>query len=82
MKKNKPFRGLFYRSLKKTLKIMRNALILLTPIRRIRSFPSIFQIPNLSVYLIKLKTKANFSSCTMKNFSTSPAKLASPQKIN
>ena len=29
MKKNKPFRELFYHSLKKTLKIMRNAIFLL-----------------------------------------------------
>jgi len=53
MKKNKPFRGLFYRSLKKTLKIMRNALILL--------FIGVLQAHAIDTYSQNTKLSLNFS---------------------
>ncbi len=78
MKKNKPFGELFYRSLKKTLLIMRIAVILMIlGILQVRANDAYSQKTRLSLnfsdtdlsrYLIKLKMKVNFSSCTMKNF--------------
>ncbi|MBE3094001.1 MAG: hypothetical protein IMZ52_03140, partial [Actinobacteria bacterium] len=53
MKKNKPFGELFYRSLKKTLKIMRNALILL--------FIGVLQANALDTYSQKTMLSLNFS---------------------
>ncbi|MGA2408119.1 MAG: TonB-dependent receptor [Bacteroidales bacterium] len=53
MKKNKPFRELFYRSLKKTLKIMRNALILL--------FIGVLQAHAIDTYSQKTRLSINFS---------------------
>lgn len=53
MKKNKPFGELFYRSLKKTLKIMRNALILL--------FIGVLQAHAIDTYSQKTMLSLNFS---------------------
>ncbi|MCX6302996.1 MAG: TonB-dependent receptor [Bacteroidia bacterium] len=53
MKKNKPFRELFYCSLKKTLKIMRNALILL--------FIGVLQAHAIDTYSQKTRLSLDFS---------------------
>ncbi len=53
MKKNKPFGELFYRSLKKTLKIMRNALILL--------FIGVLQAHAIDTYSQKTRLSLNIS---------------------
>ena len=53
MKKNKPFRELFYRSLKKKLKIMRNALILL--------FIGVLQAHAIDTYSQKTRLSLNIS---------------------